>query len=92
MSSKLEKYRRTEIPVDAVWKELSAQFPSVTSMIVTRGYKVEKGAEMPVSEAGPGEVIAVLKSSSPLSQEQLGTIERWLRVRLASENVKVVVE
>ena len=90
LTSKLEEYRRTEIPADAVWKELSAQFPSVTSMIVTRGYKIEKDAEKPAS--GPGEVVAILKSSSPLSQEQLSTIERWLRVRLASENVKVVVE
>ena len=92
LSSHLDTYRRYDIPVRAVWKELSAQFPMVTSMVITRGYKVEKAGEGASVSPGPDEVIAVLKSSKPLSAEQLGTIERWLKVRLGSEDVKVVLE
>ena len=92
LSSHLDSYRRYDIPVRAVWKELSAQFPVVTSLVITRGYKVEKAGEGASVSPGPDEVIAVLKSSSPLSAEQLGTIQRWLRVRLGSEDVRVVLE
>ena len=89
LSSRLDEYRRTDLPVDAVWKELSAQIPGISSLILTRGYKV--GTEGAAS-ASPDEVIAVVKSSSPLSAEQISTIERWLQVRLDSREVKVVAE
>lgn len=88
LSSRLDEYRRTDLPVDAVWKELSAQYPAVTSLILTRGYKVDAEG----GSAGPDEVIAVIKSSSPLSRDQISTIERWLQVRLDSKEVKVVAE
>ena len=92
LSSQLDTYRRYDIPVRAVWKELSAQFPVVTSLVITRGYKVEKEGEGAMVSPGPDEVIAVLKSSRPLAAEQLETIQRWLRVRLGSQEVKVVTE
>ena len=92
LSSHLDVYRQYEIPVRAVWKELSAQFPVVTSMVITRGYKVEKEGDAANVSPGPDEVIAVLTSSTPLNAEQKSTIERWLRVRLGSKAVKVVTE
>ena len=92
LTSHLDAYRRYDIPVRAVWKELSAQFPDITSMVITRGYKVEKAGEGTSVSPGPDKVIAVLKSSKTLSDEQLRTIERWLKVRVGSEDVSVVVE
>ncbi len=92
LTSRLNAYRSQDLPVEAVWRELSAQFPTVKSMVLTRGYSVRQDEDGSSVTSEPGQVIAVLKCSQPLSRDQISTIERWLQVRTASEGVKVVVE
>ena len=81
----LNAYKEQEIPVEAVSKELFAQYSNITNLRLSRGYSV--------STDGDGEteqIIAFVTSKEPLTNDQKERIERWLKVRLNSENVMVL--
>ena len=81
----LNAYKEQEIPVEAVSKELFAQYSNITNLSLSRGYSV--------STDGDGEteqIIAFVTSKEPLTNDQKERIERWLKVRLNSENVMVL--
>ena len=81
----LNAYKEQEIPVEAVSKELFAQYSNITNLSLSRGYSV--------STDGDGEteqIIAFVTSKEPLTADQKDRIERWLKVRLNHENVMVL--
>ena len=85
--AKLDEYKEKEIPVDAIAKELFAQYPDITHLSLTRGSSVE--ANHPEATE---QIVAIIGSENPIDTEQHDRIERWLKVRLNNENVAVVNE
>ena len=85
LGQQLSAYKAQELPVEAVSKELFAQYPNIVSLSLTKGAAVE------TTEQGEAEqIIAFVTSSKPLTNEEKGRIERWLKVRLNHENVMVL--
>ena len=81
----LNAYKEKELPVEAVSKELFAQYPNIVSLSLTKGAVVE------TSEQGETEqIIALVTSDELLTADQKDRIERWLKVRLGNENILVV--
>ncbi len=86
LDATLNAYKDKELPVEAVSKELFAQYSKITSLSLTRGssYNAEEQSETE-------QIIAFVTSSSqPLTDDQKERIELWLKVRLNNENILLI--
>ena len=85
LETRLEDYRNRDLPVDAISRELFAQYPSIRSISLTRG----KSATA-TGESGKDQIVALVTSSEKLDGEMTERLERWLKARLGQENVIVL--
>ena len=85
LETKLLEYKSKEIPVEAISKELFAQYPIITEVSLSRGSSVK-------SENGVADeqIIAFITTNEPMDTELNNRIERWLKVRLDNENLIVI--
>ena len=81
----LSDYKSKEIPVEAISKELFAQYPTITEVSLSRGSSV-KSLDGTVTE----QLVAFITTNEPLDTEFHDRIERWLKVRLDNENIIVI--
>ena len=81
----LSNYQSKEIPVEAISKELFAQYPDITEVSLSRGASVQV-ADSTANE----QIIAFITTSKPMDAELHDRLVRWLKVRLDNENVLVV--
>ena len=87
LGQQLAEYKEKEMPVEAISKELFAQYSHITSLSLTRGSSVSAGEQGEVEQ-----VVAFVTSSEPLTDDQKDRIERWLKVRLNNDNVMLVCQ
>ena len=85
LTAALSDYQSKEIPIEAVSKELFAQYPDITAVSLSRGSAVYS-ADSTATE----QVIAFITTGNPMDTELHDRIERWLKVRLGCENIMVV--
>lgn len=85
LEARLLDYKSKEIPVEAISKELFAQYPTITEVSLSRGSSVK-------SENGVADeqIIAFITTNEPMDAELNNRIERWLKVRLNNENIIVI--
>ena len=81
----LSNYQSKEIPVEAISKELFAQYPDITEVSLSRGASVQV-ADSTANE----QIIAFITTIKPMDSELHDRLVRWLKVRLDNENVLVV--
>ena len=81
----LSAYKERELPVEAVSKELFAQYANITSLSLSRGSSV--AAE---GEGKTEQIVAFVISTEPLTDDQKDRIERWLKVRLNNDNILLI--
>ena len=80
----LDEYKSKELSTVAVSQELFAQHPDITNISLTRGSTVDtKGVETE-------QIMVFITSSTPIDAEVHDRLERWLKVRLNNENVRVI--
>ena len=87
LSSTLSDYQSKEIPVEAISKELFAQYPDITEVSLSRGSSVN-AANSTTTE----QIIAFITTAKPMDNELHDRIERWLKVRLNNNNVMLVCQ
>ena len=85
MEATISNYKSKEIPVEAVSKELFAQYPTITEVSLSRGSSVKSTDDIATEQ-----LIAFITTSEPMNNELHDRIERWLKVRLKNENVVVI--
>ena len=85
LKSSLNYYQDKELPTETLSKELFAQYPAITNLILTRGSSVD-------SQTGNSsdQIVAILTSKNRLDKESLGRIERWLKIRLNTDSITVM--
>ena len=86
LEQQLNDYRNKELPVEAVSKELFAQYPTAKSFSLTQGSVVDDQGL--VTE----QIVAFVTTTEPLDAELHDRIERWLKARLNNDNVLLVNE
>ena len=87
MEAVIYDYKSKEIPVEAISKELFAQYPTIAEVSLSRGSSV-KSDDSSVTE----QLVAFITTNEPLDTELQDRIERWLKVRLNNENVILVCQ
>ena len=85
LGKQLDEYKEKEIPVEAVSKELFAQYPDITEVSLSSGSSVQ-AADGTATE----QIIAFITTTEPMKADLHDRIERWLKVRLKNENIMVV--
>ena len=84
LEAKLANYKAKEIPVEAISKELFAQYPDIVGLSLTQGSSIDvEGVEIE-------QIVAFITANSPMNEELHDRLERWLKVRLGNENVMVI--
>ena len=84
LSSALDAYREKELPIENLSAELFAQYPDITNLTLTRGASINSG-----NGESKEEIVAIIHSRRTLERDIVSTIERWLKVRLGTDNVTV---
>ena len=87
LGQQLTEYKEKEMPVEAVSKELFAQYSNITSLSLTRGSSISADDQGEVEQ-----IVAFVTSNEPLTDDQKDRIERWLKVRLNNDNIMLVCQ
>ena len=85
LSATLEFLRAGQLPSELITREIAAQYAGVQEVTLTRGESVvaEGGSTHPA-------VVAIIRSTLPLTAAERERIEQWLRVRLSVDDVTVI--
>jgi len=78
-------YKAKEIPVEAISKELFAQYPDITEVSLSRGSTIKSGNSVATEQ-----IVAFITTTKPMDAELHDRLVRWLEVRLDNKNVLVV--
>ena len=87
LGAKLSDYEAKEIPIEAISQELFAQYPDIVGLSLTRGSAVDNSLGQPTEQ-----IVAFITTTEPMDDERHDRIERWLKVRLKNDNVKVICD
>ena len=82
----IERYKAQQLPSALITREIASQYSGVTSVTLTRGESVQVGED----GARPA-IVAIVRCTAPLNEAERSRIEQWLRVRLAVDDVTVIV-
>ncbi len=84
LTTTLSDYKSKEIPVEAISKELFAQYPDITEVSLSQGSMIHA-----VDSTTTEQIVAFITTEKPMNADLHDRIERWLKVRLNNENVVV---
>ena len=85
LEARLDVYRKNELPVEAVARELFAQYPFIKGISLSEGTTVNASGK-----EGRHQVVAIVTASDTLDTEMTERLERWLKARLENENVTLI--
>ncbi|MDY6444418.1 MAG: DUF389 domain-containing protein [Bacteroidales bacterium] len=85
LSTAIEFYKAQQLPSELITREIAAQYDGVTEVTLTRGQRV-KTADGKAAAA----IVAIVRSTQPLQDDDSERIEQWLRVRLGIDDVTVI--
>ena len=92
MESQLKAFNSKKFPTGQVARELVAQYPQLLSITLARGEMVDILLMDSKGESVTEEVVAVIRLSSPITDEEKEKMGKWLAIRLEVPNVKIMVE
>lgn len=92
MESQLKAFNSKKFPTGKVARELVAQYPQLLSITLARGEMVDILLMESKGESVTEEVVAVIRLSSPITDEEKEKMGKWLAIRLEVPNVKIIVE
>ncbi len=87
LEAALTDFKSKEIPIEAISKELFAQYPTIIAVSLSRGSTMACDTNT-VSE----QIVAFITTKEPTNAELHDRIERWLRVRLNHDNIMVMTQ
>lgn len=76
------------LPYSSITNELLAQYPSIKSVTLTKGYTIRTDSLNRKSE----EIIVILNADKAISGENLDKLRKWLAARLDFANIKLIQE
>ncbi|MDD6809602.1 MAG: hypothetical protein PUD78_05785, partial [Bacteroidales bacterium] len=91
LSDSLSFYNSRQLPSSQLAREICTQFPSVTQASFARAETVETAAAG-AAKAVREEIIVIIKSETELSPEERTKLQNWLKVRLNSENLRLICQ
>ncbi len=86
LSTTIEFYKARQLPSELITREIAAQYAGVTEVTLTRGARVE-AADGNTIDA----IVAIIRSTQPLTETDCERLGQWLRVRLGIDDVTVIV-
>lgn len=85
LESELQAYKDKEIPAAVITKEICAQYPSVTAVVLSRGDMTAAG-----SDTCEETIVAIVHTQKALSTSDKEKMQNWLKVRLSCESLIVL--
>lgn len=82
LKARIDSVNSKALPVKAVLNELVAQYPSVKSLVLTDGEKVDN-----TGKTQSRQIVAIIDFDGVLDNDAESRIRRWLQARLAEDDV-----
>ena len=93
MEKQLKAFNDKKFPSSQIAKEIVAQYPQLLSLTLARGEYVDVLLFNTEHKKNiPEQVIAIIKLSSPIEDEDLQKLQKWLQIRLEVPQIKIIVE
>ncbi len=87
LEKNLEELKNKELPANKIYNEIIAQYPGIVS------FSAARGSEVNVKSGNPTEqIVLIIKWKKKISEAEVDKLQRWLAVRLETENIKVIQE
>lgn len=86
LNAAIRSYKDLELPSELITREIAAQYPGVTEIILTRGDRVSASD----IQAKPA-IVAIIHGNKTVKEAERERIEQWLKVRLGVEDVTVML-
>lgn len=87
LDSTVNAYKALELPYRQLTDEIKAQYEGIDQVVLTRGESID-----PYTDKQNNVVVAIVYTTQPFSDTMAARLERWLRVRLTADDVKVIVK
>lgn len=85
LQRELSKYTSAQLPAELIATELAVQYDGVESVTLARGERFA-----PSQGTSSEEIVVLLSVNKPLPEETKNKIRDWLRVRLGSDNIRIL--
>lgn len=85
MEKELEAFRKKEFPSKQIAQEIAAQHPYLVSLTLARGEHIKAHSDNPEEE-----IIAIIKFSKDISNDEVNRLKQWLAIRLDVPNIKII--
>ena len=93
MEAQLKEFNSKKFPSLQITKELLAQYPQISSLILARGEKVESAQLSAAGDVSPQEhILAIIRTNAPLEDGDITKLEKWLAIRLDVAKVEIITE
>lgn len=93
MEKQLKAFNDKKFPSSQIAKEIVAQYPQLLALTLARGEYVDVLLFNTEHKKNiPEQVIAIIKLSSPIEDEDLQKLQKWLQIRLEVPQIKIIVE
>lgn len=93
MEAQLKEFNSKKFPSLQITKELLAQYPQISSLILARGEKVESAQLSAAGDVSPQEhILAIIRTTAPLEDGDITKLEKWLAIRLDVAKVEIITE
>lgn len=87
LEEQIRNYEKMTLPYDQIANEIKAQYPEIISVTLSRG--VEKTFS---TNGSSDRILALVRTSSKISSENIAKLEKWLEVRLDNKNIRIIEE
>lgn len=85
LQRELSKYTSAQLPAELIATELAVQYDGVESVTLARGERFA-----PSQGTSSEEIVVLLSVNKPLPEQTENKIRDWLRVRLRSDNIRIL--
>ena len=90
MEAQLKEFHSKKFPSYQIAREILAQYPQMTSLTIARGDHIESSCLTSHSDTTPAEkVLAIIKTSAPISNEEISKLKHWLSIRLGVAEIEI---
>lgn len=86
LREQLEQIKSEKMPTEVIFRELQVQYPDIVGVSLTRGFKVTNDTKSEKSC-----IAALIDTATELDADTVTRINSWLKVRLNSDEVNVIV-
>ena len=92
LNEEIDRYKARQLPAALLTREIAAQYDGIRDVTLTRGERIGSADAQQDGTAGKETVVAIIHCDQELDEAECTRLEQWLKVRLAVDDVTVIIQ